>query len=318
MPDKLIGKFISGKRLTNDELILLDKLLNNVHYKSKIYHWLKENWQYSETENVTLQFEQIREKIRFSSLKARANRFFMVLGKVAAVLFIPLLATFLFFYINNQTSTTGLFTLTTQRGEQTSVILPDGSKVWLNVDTKLNYPVDYGVKSRIIGLEGEAYFEVEKNEKLPFEVVSGEIVTKALGTRFIVSAYPEISEVKSSLISGSVVVKHGSKYETLKPGQQLVYNKNRSSTAFKSFDENYELAWKNDQLAFRLAPFKDVIIKLEKWYGVNIKYNPSQFKSETLTVRFEEYESLETILEVIAKANGFKYAIEDKNVIIRK
>ena len=106
--------------------------------------------------------------------------------------------------------------------------------------------------------------------------------------------------------------------EILKPGQQLVFNKNSLSIAIKSFDENYELAWKNDQLIFHLMPFEDVITALEKWFDVNIDCNPSQFKSETLTVRFEEYESLETILQVIAKANGFKYTIEDKVVKIRK
>ncbi len=317
MPDKLIGKFISGKRLTNDELILLDKLLNNLQYKKEIYYWLEENWQQSQPESVALQFEQIREKIRISSVKARMNRLFIVFSKAAAVLFIPLLAAALYFYVS-QIYSSGLLTLTTQKGEQTSVILPDGSKVWLNVDTKLSYPIDYGVNSRNLELEGEAYFEVEKNEKLPFEVGSGNIVTKALGTRFIISAYPESFEVKSSLVKGSVEVKYGKNVKILKPGQQLVYNKNRSSAGVKSFNENYELAWKNNQLMFQLVPFEDVIAELEKWFDINIEYNPSEFQSETLTVRFEEYETLETILKVIAKANGFKYTIEDKVVKIRK
>lgn len=317
MLEKLIGKFISGKRLTKDEFVLLDKLLDNLHYKKEIYHWLEENWQQSQPESVALQFEQIQEKIRISSVKARMNRLFIVLSKAAAVLFIPLLAAALYFYVS-QTYSAGLLTLTTQKGEQTSIILPDGSKVWLNVDTKLSYLSDYGVKSRNIDLEGEAYFEVEKNEELPFEVTSGNISTKALGTRFIVSAYPKSSEVKSSLVKGSVEVSFGMNNEILEPGQQLVYNRNRSSVEIRSFDENFELAWKNDQLVFLLMSFEDVITELEKWFDVNIEYNPAQFKSETLTVRFEEYESLETILQVIAKATGFKYTIEDEVVKIRK
>jgi ferric-dicitrate binding protein FerR (iron transport regulator) len=198
------------------------------------------------------------------------------------------------------------------------VILPDGSKVWLNVDTKLSYPVDYGVKSRNIELEGEAYFEVEKNDEFPFEVASANIVTRALGTRFVVSAYPENSTIKSSLVKGSVEVKFDKKNKLLKPGQQLVYNKNKPEVKIKTFDENYELAWKNKELVFRLTPFADVITELNKWFNVNIDYDPAEFKSETLTVQFEKYESLETILRVIAKANGFKFTINDKNVKIRK
>ena len=317
MSDKLIGKFLAGERLTNDEFILLNKLLNNAQYKEEFNHWLEENWQLSQPEDVQLQFKQIREKIRFSSLQARMNRLFIVLGKAAAVLFIPLLAAVLYFYFNQNTSSE-LLTLTTQKGEQTSVILPDGSKVWLNVDTKLSYPVDYGVKSRNIELEGEAYFEVEKNDELPFEVASANIVTRALGTRFVVSAYPENSTIKSSLVKGSVEVKFDRKNELLKPGQQLVYNKNKPEVKIKTFDEDYELAWKNKELVFRLTPFADVITELEKWFDVCIEYNPAEFKSETLTVQFEKYESLETILRVIAKANGFKFTIKDKNVKIIK
>lgn len=317
MPDNLIAKFISGKRLTDDEFILLDKLLNNLHYRQEIFHWLEKNWQQSQPETVALQFEQIRDKIRISSLKSRMNRLFIVLSKAAAVLFIPLFAAVLYFYVN-QVGSNELLTLFTQKGEQTNVILPDGSKVWLNVDTKLSYPVNYGVNSRNLELEGEAYFEVEKNEELPFEVTSGNIITKAIGTRFVVSAYPESSEIRSSLVNGSVEVKYGKVHEILKPGQQLVFNKNKPGITIKSFNENYELAWKNDELVFRLTSFDNVIVKLEKWYDVNIEYNPVIFKSETLTVRFEKYETLEQILRVIAKANGFKYTIEDKHVKIIK
>jgi ferric-dicitrate binding protein FerR (iron transport regulator) len=178
--------------------------------------------------------------------------------------------------------------------------------------------VDYGVKSRNIELEGEAYFEVEKNDELPFEVASANIVTRALGTRFVVTAYPENSTIKSSLVKGSVEVKFDRKNELLKPGQQLVYNKNKPEVKIKTFDEDYELAWKNKELVFRLTPFADVITELEKWFDVCIEYNPAEFKSETLTVQFEKYESLETILRVIAKANGFKFTIKDKNVKIIK
>ncbi len=317
MPDKLIGKFLEGKRLTNDEFILLDKIINNLQFEEEVSHWLEENWQHSQPEDVKLEFKHIREKIRLTSLKIRMNRLFTILGKAAAVLFLPLLATTLYFYFN-QTTSSEFLTLSTQRGEKTSVILPDGSKVWLNVDTKLSYPVDYGVKSRSLELIGEAYFEVEKNDELPFEVTTANIVTRALGTRFVISAYPENSVVKSSLVMGSAEVQLDGKNELLIPGHQLVFNKNKSEVTIKPFNENYELAWKHNQLVFRLTPFAEVITELKKWFDVYIEYDPAVFESETLTVQFEEYESLETILRVIAKANGFKYTINDKHVKITK
>jgi ferric-dicitrate binding protein FerR (iron transport regulator) len=86
----------------------------------------------------------------------------------------------------------------------------------------------------------------------------------------------------------------------------------------KTFDEKVELAWMHDELVFRLMPFDDVVKKLEKWFDIKIEYNADQFKAETLTVSFEEYESLETILKVVAKANDFEYVIEDNVVKIKK
>jgi len=181
-------------------------------------------------------FEQIRKQIRKESSKLKFRRTFTVLSRAAAVLFIPLLVVALYFY-RNQNDPAELLTLSTQKGEQTSVILPDGSKVWLNVDTRLSYPVTYGVRSRKVQLEGEAYFEVMKNRELPFEVSSDGITTKALGTSFVVSSYPESSDIRSSLIEGSVEVNYRNGSEVLKPGQQLVFKKDKPGIAIRSFNE---------------------------------------------------------------------------------
>ncbi len=315
--DNFLEKFISGKRLTEREFTLLEGLLDDADQKHEIIQWLEKKWQYSTPETVHLQFEQIRKKIRSESAKQRLNRFVTILSKAAAVLFIPLLAAAFYFY-GNQTDSSKLLTLSTQKGEQTSVILPDGSKVWLNVDTKLSYPVNYGVKSRKVELEGEAFFEVMKNRELPFEVSSGNITTKALGTSFVIFSYPGSSEIRSSLINGSVEVKYGKRIEILKPGQQFIFNKNKPGVIVQSFDEHDELAWKNEQLVFRLTPFNQVIEELEKWYNVGVEYNPAAFESETFTAKFKRYETLEHVLQVMAKAGGFTYRIEEENVKIMK
>lgn len=318
----LINKFILGKRLSDEESVKIEKLLQNRSSDSQITQLLETKWEESKSENVSLRFEQIKQKIQKSSFKYPFNRFFIGISKVAAVLILPLLAAALYFYFNQNISNEFL-TLTTQKGEQTSVILPDGSKVWLNVDTKLTYPVDFSIGSRNLNLEGEAYFEVEKNTELPFEVTSGRIKTTALGTRFSVSAYPSSDQIKSSLIEGSVAVSYlanenTTKTNILKPGRQLVFDKKNLTVTINSFNENFELGWKNDQLVFQLTPFNEVVTKLEQWYDVNIEYDYNLFKLETLTVRFEKYESLEKVLQVIGKTNGFNYSIEKNHVKLIK
>lgn len=315
--DKLLEKFISGKRITDKEFALLESFLDDSDKKKEIFQWLENKWQHSEPEKVNLQFEEIRKQIRNKSTRLRLKKVVSILSKTAAILFIPLFVTSLYFYINRVDSTK-LLTLSTQKGEQTSVILPDGTKVWLNVDTKLSYPVNYGVKSRNVKMEGEAYFEVMKNKDLPFEVSSEGIITKALGTSFVISSYPGSSTIKSSLINGSVEVKYKNGSEVLKPGQQLVYEKDKTGVIIQAFSEGDELAWKNEQLIFRLTPFGQVLEDLEKWYDVDFDYDPALFHDETFTAKFTRYETLEHVLQVMSKAEGFKYRIEAKTVKIMK
>jgi ferric-dicitrate binding protein FerR (iron transport regulator) len=144
------------------------------------------------------------------------------------------------------------------------------------------------------------------------------VTTRALGTRFAISAYPESSEIRSSLIEGSVEVGYQQDFARLNPGQQLVVTKEKPGFVVKPFDEEYELGWKDNQLIFRLTPFETVISELERWYDVTIDYDPAAFQSETLTVRFGSRETLENVLKVISKAAGFKYSVENKNIKIRK
>lgn len=315
--DHIFNKFISGERLTEDEFSLINNLLNNLQYRQALTEFLEKSWRESGSAEVNLQFEQIREKIRVSSKRVRLNRLFTVLSKAAAVLLIPLLIATLYYLIHQPVSHE-MLTIATQRGEVSSIILPDGSKVWLNVDSRLSYPISYGVSSRKLEIIGEAYFEVTKNDKIPFEVSSGALTTKALGTQFVISAYPESSSIKSSLIKGSVEVYTNTNSWMIEPGQQISLDKNTGRFMINNFDENYVLSWKNDQLIFQLTPFDDVITKLEKWYNVNIEYDPAQFKSETLTVRFEKNETLEQVIKVFSKANGFNYVVEGQNIIIKK
>jgi ferric-dicitrate binding protein FerR (iron transport regulator) len=306
-----VSRFLSGERLAREEFALLSDFLNDIYHQQVLFAWLNDCWQQSREEAVLSEFEQIRERIGPPPLKPAVNRLLRILSQAAAVLFIPLLALTVHLSRREQA---GLLTLGTQKGEQAGVMLPDGTKVWLNVDTKLRYPADYGLRSRSVELEGEAYFEVEGNEELPFEVAAGDVTVKATGTRFIVSAYPEQSGIRSSLIQGAVEITCGHLHTLLREGEQMVYHKDKSPAGILPFDGKYELAWKDNRLAFRLTPFAEVIAGLEKWYNITIEYDPELFERETLTVRFERYETLEQILRVMSKVHDFDYAIEDKKI----
>lgn len=320
--EELILRFVKGKRLSDTETELHEKILQNKDSANKLNVWMKEKWEVSEPETVNTSFEQIREltdKRRTISYKKKT---FFRLSGIAAILAIPLLITTLVLH-KRDISGAGFNTLTTQKGDRVNVILPDGSKVWMNADTKLSYPIDFGVRSRDIIIDGEAYFEVAKNKDLPFIVTSGPLKTRAIGTAFAISAYPGDSEYRSSLVEGKVEVSYKSPdnkniSEILTPGMQLQYDVNDGKAVVQSFQTEQELAWKDYLLVFRFTPFNEVMTKLERWYDVEIEYDNNSFKNETLTVRFEKYESLEKVLKVVSSAVGCEYTVENNNITLTR
>lgn len=318
--DNLLEKFISGKRLSSQEFDLLGEQLKDSEIEQEIFQWFQDKWDINNVDSVKLKFEQIKGRIRKEVSRHRFNKIIPVLTRAAAILFIPLLISTLFIILNqdDKLASSEMLTLITQRGEQSSIIMPDGTKVWLNVDSRLTYPVDYGIGSRQVKLEGEAYFEVAKNQELPFEVISENITTKAIGTAFAISSYPGCKEIRTSLVEGSVKVSIGDLASLLEPGQQFVFNKSRLKAKIQSYDIDEELSWKNNQLIFRLMSFVHVFEELEKWYDIDIEYNPEKFKAETFTVKFKKSETLEQVLHVMGKAGDFKYEISEQTIKIIK
>jgi len=311
----IIVKFISGEQLSTEETQLMNNVLNDVQYRKELLTWFEETWEGSEEANVNLQFSTLKKRIEKPGIRIQYTRLFKLFSKVAAILVLPLIIAALYFY-HNQSQQAEWLCIYTNKGEQTNVILPDGSEVHLNVDSKLSYPTDFGVQNRNLKLEGEAYFDVMRNEKLAFVVSSGDIKTKALGTAFSISAYPDEDQIRSSLIHGSTEVSLGDKIRVLKPGQQIVFE--NDTIVVKTFEPEVEMAWKDAQLNFRLTPFDEVVTKLEKWYDIDINYNREELEDETLTVRFQKDETLEHVLSIMSKAIGFKYNINDKNVEVTK
>lgn len=233
----------------------------------------------------------------------------------------------------------------TKKASKSKLILPDGSTVWLNSGSKLSYK-DMMNKAEIreVTLTGEAYFDVARNPKRPFIIHTSNIDVKVLGTEFNVKAYPDDATVETSLIHGSVQVylkNDPSKSYLLKPNEKLILYKprevvnttNRNSSNLKTFvgipkvaveKLNYingspiatEAAWVRNQLSFKGESFKEVAVKLERWYNVEFEFNNNQLELEQLTGTLPS-ESLKLALDAWKFTTpGFNYRIENKKVII--
>lgn len=211
------------------------------------------------------------------------------------------------------------YKLVTGKGEKTHLQLPDGSKVWLNSCSTIEYAENYGKTNRNIKLEGEAYFEVAKNQKSPFIVNASGVEVKALGTAFDISAYPEDSFLSTTLFNGKVSVKPTlTKQEVLlEPNQMAVYYRSRNRIEIQSYDKKNVAQWRGGNLSFDMMPLNDITKMLERNYDVVFNYENQKIKGLKFSGSFKDNESLSVILDVIKTNTGIQYDMNEDTIVIK-
>jgi transmembrane sensor len=163
-------------------------------------------------------------------------------------------------------------TITTNKGRQWALVLPDGSKVWLNAASSIRYPLYFTGREREVEITGEAYFEVVHNAKQPFKVkVAGQVI-EDVGTAFNVNAYHDEPVIKTTLVEGAVRLAHLTERIILKPGQQAQVQTNGRLTVVPDADVDRELAWHKGWFSFRHTDLPAVMRQLARWYDVDIRY----------------------------------------------
>lgn len=168
-------------------------------------------------------------------------------------------------------SDTGINRIATPRGGQYSVVLPDGSKVWLNAASALSYPVNFAAKERRVTLQGEAYFEIAKNAGRAFKVITTTQTVEVLGTHFNVDAYSDNTVVRTTLLEGSVkVVTAPGTQLMLQPGEQARLNNQTGALQKSNVNEEDVIAWKNGYFIFNDTWLTDVLLQLSRWYDVQV------------------------------------------------
>lgn len=161
-------------------------------------------------------------------------------------------------------------TMTTPRAGQYSLILADGTKVWLNAASSIRYPTAFTGIDRQVELNGEAYFEVAHNRAKPFKVKSGGQVVEVLGTHFNINSYSDESSVKTDLLEGSVKISANAKTMLLRPGQESVFS--RSEILVQQANTQAAIAWKNGIFSFNHAELPTVMREIARWYDLEVSY----------------------------------------------
>jgi len=162
--------------------------------------------------------------------------------------------------------------LTAPRGGQYQVVLADGTKVWLNADSRLKYPTAFTGKERVVELQGEAYFEVQRDPGKPFHVKVNEVNVTVLGTHFNINAYPNEQSIRAVLLEGAVEVSKGTVRKRLKAGELATMAKDDNTIALSQTNGEAAIAWKNGYFQFEKADIAAVMRQLERWYNITVIY----------------------------------------------
>ena len=206
-------------------------------------------------------------------------------------------------------------TLSTPRGGQYQVILPDGSKVWLNAASSLHFPSAFKGEKREVDLTGEAYFEVTKNKKKPFLVRVGDMQVKVLGTHFNINAYGDEGVIKTSLLEGSVKITKGSASGLLKPGQQAVSGTAEDKVEIRNADMNEVMAWKNGLFQFDGASINTIMREIGRWYDVKIEYS-GKVPQRRFEGKISRNAQLSDVLQILELSN-VKFSVAGDTIIVQ-
>ncbi len=207
-------------------------------------------------------------------------------------------------------------------GQKSLLFLGDGTKVWLNADSKISYLKDFeGQETRDVYLEGEAFFDVAHDERRPFIVHTSFIKVKVLGTTFNVKSYLNEKTIETTLVLGKVRIEQsdvsGNRIGDveLKPNQRAVFNKESKIINIKEVVAENSGSWKRDRLLFDEESIDNVILQMERWYNVKIHVENRGNLECKLTASIEN-ESLDEVLKLIAASYNVRYKISGREVFI--
>lgn len=207
----------------------------------------------------------------------------------------------------------------TPRGGQYQISLPDGTKVWLNAASTIKFPSSFArlVNRRVELLSGEAYFEVAKDSKHPFIVMTEQQELRVLGTHFNIEAYPDESAVKTTLIEGKVQLTstHSSTKFILEPGQQAALTNNSFTVKQGKIEE--AMAWRNNKFVFDNENIEGVMKKIERWYNVTVTFQGEK-PDDKFTGSVSRFDQLSTVLDVLELTGNVHFQIEGRRVLVRK
>lgn len=222
-------------------------------------------------------------------------------------------------YTNKRKSKKTLYnTVQVPVGGEYQLTLSDGTKVWLNSESKIKYPVQFNDKYRKVWVSGEVCFDVAHNPKHPFIVNANNVNVKVLGTLFNIEAYPEQKSVTTTLVEGSVALSKNKKQITITPNQQAISNNTDAHFTVKKVNAKDVIRWKEGYFYFKQASLKNIMQKLARWYNIKVFYKNENLEKKQFSVEVERYNQIDKILTILSETQKVQFTIKNNTIIVSK
>ena len=329
----IIGKNLEGN-ISPDEEKALNEWINSSTANKQVYFQIKELWDHKQDQTNNSQaiaaYDKLINRIKFAEgiqaqsrvqrISSQVNQFI----KYAAIIFFLISFSFLsYYYITHESSKNEFCTISVPKGNKSEIVLPDGSKIWLNNNSKLTYPKNFNQSVRQVELIGEGYFEIQRNVKVPFIVKTSDISIKVLGTKFNISAYPNDKFIETTLISGKVTVQSNENPEvisTLNPGESMTFDKLNNRAAIASVDTKFYTYWMKGEFVFKDERFETLAKRIERIYNVEITFDDPALKEKTYTGDFKVDDNIYSILEIFKRSTSvpIEYVTDRNKITIRR
>jgi len=207
--------------------------------------------------------------------------------------------------------------LSTPKGGVFQVVLPDGTKVWLNSASSLKFPTEFIGNERRVTLTGEAYFEVAKNKDKPFLVDINSVQVKVLGTHFNIAAYQDDNDITTTLLEGAVQVKNNNQLSAIKPGEEAVVNNSTNVIRVRPANLERAMAWKNGYFIFSDEDIRNIMKKISRWYNVEVEYR-DEFANVRFGGTFYRYKSIDELLSYMQEVGKIHFKVEGRRITVMK
>ena len=325
---ELAVQYFEGRIRRKDEKLLFEYVGQSEANRTAFRQWEKE-WIASgiTDSNTTKEWETLQRKIRTQEaiipMLGISKTRFSVWRKVAAVAAIVLLTiggTLGVRQLSSSLQPETYFVCETPYGEKSKVVLSAGTVVWLNAGSTLKYSNKFNTANRKVELNGEGYFEVRRNEKLPFFVKTKDLQLQVLGTKFNFRDYPEDHEVVVSLLEGKVELNNLLKKEKeaiLAPDERAILNKTNGRMTVETVTASNASQWTDGYLFFDEELLPDIVKELERSYNVTIRIANDSLNTFRFYGNFVRREqSIQEVLDALASTEKIQYKIEERNITI--